>query len=218
MIKINLLPHREEKRKQKRNAFYAMLGMSLLVGTMAVILVGAVIDHRISNQQERNAFISAENAKLDQQIREVASLKKDIQALKARQKAVEDLQGDRNQPVHLMDELAKHVPEGVYIKTVKQRGQNVSLSGVAQSNERVSELLRNLGNNSVWIHKPDLVEIRVSQSKGNVVRRVYDFTINVGIKRPSEQTEPATKLSSSDWSLYAVADVDNSHALTLRAE
>lgn len=218
MVKINLLPHREEKRKQKKNAFYAMLTMSFMVGAMAVILVGAVIGHRISNQQERNAFVSAENAKLDHQIREVASLKKDIEALKARQKAVEDLQSDRNQPVHLMDELAKHVPEGVYIKAFKQLGQNVSLSGVAQSNERVSELLRNLGNNSAWLYKPDLVEIRVAQSKGGVARRVYDFTITVGIKRPSAQTDPATKLSSSNSIIYAFAHADHPHTLTLRRE
>ncbi len=218
MVKINLLPHREAKRKQKKNAFHAMLAMSLMVGAMVVIAAGAVIDHRISNQQERNAFISAENAKLDHQIREVASLKKEIASLRARQKAVEDLQSDRNQPVHLMDELVKHVPEGVYIKSFKQVGQNVALSGVAQSNERVSELLRNLSNNSAWLHRPDLVEIRVAQAKGNMARRVYDFTINVGIKRPSEQTEPATKLSSSNSPIYASAGADNPRTLTSRME
>lgn len=218
MVKINLLPHREAKRKQKKNAFHAMLAMSLMVGAMIVIAAGAVIDHRISNQQERNAFISAENAKLDHQIREVASLKKEIASLRARQKAVEDLQSDRNQPVHLMDELVKHVPEGVYIKSFKQVGQNVALSGVAQSNERVSELLRNLSNNSAWLHRPDLVEIRVAQAKGNMARRVYDFTINVGIKRPSEQGEPATKLSSSNSPIYASAGADNPRTLTSRIE
>lgn len=216
MVKINLLPHREAKRKQKKNAFFGMLLMSFMVGAMAVIVVGTAIDHQISNQQERNAFISAENAKLDRQIREVASLKQEIAALKARQKAVEDLQSDRNQPVHLMDELVKHVPEGVYIKSLKQVGQNISLGGVAQSNERVSELLRNLSNNSAWLHRPDLVEIRVAQSKGKTARRVYDFTINVGIKRPSEQVEENMKLSSSTPVLYAVAGADNPRTLTLR--
>lgn len=218
MARINLLPHREAKRKQKKNAFYAMLAMTLMVGAMAVILVGVVNDHRISNQQERNAFITAENAKLDHQIREVASLKSEIASLRARQKAVEDLQSDRNQPVHLMDELAKHVPEGVYIKSFKQLGQNVALSGVAQSNERVSELLRNLSNSSAWLHRPDLVEIRVAQTKGGVARRVYDFTINVGIKRPSEQPEPAEKLSASSSLLYAFAGADNPRTLTSRTE
>ena len=218
MVRINLLPHREAKRKQKKNAFYAMLAMAFMVGAMAVILVGVVNDHRISNQQERNAFITAENAKLDHQIREVASLKGEIASLRARQKAVEDLQSDRNQPVHLMDELAKHVPEGVYIKSFKQLGQNVALSGVAQSNERVSELLRNLSNSSAWLHRPDLVEIRVAQTKGGVARRVYDFTINVGIKRPSEQPDPAAKLSAAHSLLYAFAGADNPRTLTSRTE
>jgi type IV pilus assembly protein PilN len=193
MVKINLLPHREAKRKQKKNAFYAMLMMSFAVGAGAVAATGGVIDHQISAQQQRNNFIQMENAKLDKQIREVASLKQEIEGLKARQKAVEDLQSDRNQPVHLMDELVKHVPEGIYLKSFKQNDQSVVLNGVAHSNERVSELLRNLSNNSPWLERPDLVEIRATTGGNNKAsRRVYEFTVNVRIKRATDAKPEGT--------------------------
>jgi type IV pilus assembly protein PilN len=186
MVKINLLPHREAKRKQKQNAFYAMLMLSFAAGAGLVAVTGGVIDHQISAQQQRNNFIQAENAKLDKQIREVASLKREIEGLKARQKAVEDLQSDRNQPVHLMDELVKQVPEGIYLKSFKQNNQSIVLHGVAHSNERVSELLRNLGNNSPWLERPDLVEIRATAAGNKGSRRVYEFTVNVRIKRATD--------------------------------
>lgn len=194
MVKINLLPHREAKRKQKQQAFFAMLALALVAGVAIVMSGGAVIDHQIEEQNQRNAFIQAENAKLDKEIREVASLKQEIQALKARQKAVEDLQSDRNQPVHLMDELVKHVPEGIFLKSFKQTEQRVSMNGIAQSNERVSEFLRNLSNNSSWLHKPELVEIRAAQgSKGG--RRTYEFTVTVNIRRAGEQPVQEVALS-----------------------
>src|SRR2546426_4176531 len=144
MIKINLLPHREEKRKQRKSAFYSMLALSGIVGALAVLLVGGFFANKISEQNERNNFIKTENTKLDGQIKEIATLKQEIEALKARQQAVEDLQGDRNQPVYLMDELVKQTPEGLYLRAFKQEGQRIVLNGYAQSNERVSELLRNL--------------------------------------------------------------------------
>lgn len=193
MIKINLLPHREAKRKERINAFYAMLLMALMMGGVVVLAVGGFIANKISVQNERNAFIQAENTRLDGEIKKIATLKQEIEALKARQQAVEDLQSDRNQPVYLMDELVKQTPEGIYLKSFKQNGQRVALSGFAQSNERVSELLRNLSNNSPWLERPDLIEIRstgVGQGKG--ARTVFDFSVNVGIKRPrdNEQAEP----------------------------
>ena len=187
MIKINLLPHREAKRKERISAFYAMLLMALLVGGLIVLGVGGFIANKISNQNERNEFIKAENTRLDSEIKKIATLKQEIEALKARQQAVEDLQSDRNQPVYLMDELVKQTPEGIYLKSFKQTGQRVVLNGFAQSNERVSELLRNLSNNSPWLERPDLVEIRASGAgQGKSARTVFDFTVNVGIKRPKE--------------------------------
>ncbi len=187
MIKINLLPHREAKRKQLKKDFYSLLALSAIIGALIVIAVGAYYAAQISAQNDRNNFIKAENAKLDEKIKEVASLKQEIDGLKARQQAVEDLQGDRNQPVYLLDELVKLTPEGVYVRNLKQDGQRVILTGYAQSNERVSEFLRNLGNKSQWMNKPDLVEIKSAGiGQGRDAKKVFDYTINVGIKRPRE--------------------------------
>ena len=192
MTRINLLPHRELRRKLRRQAFVALLAMSAVAGALVVGGVGMIIAADISSQEERNNFIKSENRKLDEQIKEIASLKQEIDALKARQQAVEDLQADRNQPVYLMDELVKQVPEGVYLRAFKQDGQRVIMNGYAQSNERVSELLRNLSNHSPWLERPDLIEIRsTGLGQGREARKVFDFTINVGIKRPRDKDKPA---------------------------
>lgn len=196
MIRINLLPHREEKRKQRKQAFVALMLFSALAGILIVAVGGGYFSSRLSAQEERNQFIKSENARLDVQIKEVSNLKQEIEALKARQQAVEDLQSDRNQPVYLMDELVQHVPEGVYLKSFRQEGQRVKLNGHAQSNERVSELLRNLGNRSTWLEKPDLVEIRsVNSGQGKDARRVFDFTVNVDIRRARDVESGATDAS-----------------------
>lgn len=192
MIRINLLPHREEKRKQRKAAFVRMLVLSALAGGAVVLAASGFLAAQIANQTQRNEFIKAENAKLDAQIKEIATLKQEIEALKARQQAVEDLQSDRNQPVYLMDELVKQVPEGIYLRSFKQEGQRVALNGYAQSNERVSELLRNLGNNSPWLERPDLIEIRsTTAGQGKDAKRVFEFTVNVGIKRPRDKEQAA---------------------------
>lgn len=191
MIKINLLPHREAKRKQRQKEFVAMLLLSAVLGAVIVLAVGAFFSTRLSDQEQLNTFIKNENTRLDGEIKEVANLKQEIEALKARQQAVEDLQSDRNQPVYLMDELVQQVPEGVYLKSFKQDGQRVVLNGYAQSNERVSELLRNLGNHSPWLERPDLIEIRSTGiGQGKDAKKVFQFTINVGIKRPRDQDQP----------------------------
>ena len=194
MIRINLLPHREERRKQRRQAFFAMLALSALVGGIVLMVVGGFIANSIFSQEARNTIIRNANAKLDLEIKEIASLKQEIDALKARQQAVEDLQSDRNQPVHLLDELVKQVPEGIYLRSFKQEAQRVVLNGYAQSNERVSELLRNLSNNSPWLEHPDLIEIRsTALGQGKDAKKVFDFTINVGIKRESAKDALAQK-------------------------
>jgi type IV pilus assembly protein PilN len=201
MIKINLLPHREAKRKERANAFVAMLLMAGLCGGLIVMAVGGVNANKISKQNDRNNFIKVENARLDSQIKEIASLKQEIDALKARQQAVEDLQSDRNQPVYLMEELVKQVPEGIYLKSFKQTGQRVALNGYAQSNERVSELLRNLSNSSPWLERPDLIEIRsTGVGQGKDAKKVFDFTVNVGIKRPQDQAavDAGTSVTASN--------------------
>jgi len=197
MVRINLLPHREEARKQRKQAFFQLLGLAAVVGAVIVVSIAGYFAAKISEQNQRNAFIRAENAKLDTQIKEIASLKQEIDALKARQQAVEDLQSDRNQPVYLMAELVKQVPEGIYLRSFKQDGQRVILNGYAQSNDRVSELLHNLGNNSPWLERPDLIEIRSTTSgHGASGHKVFEFTVNVAIRRPREKDQSVASAPS----------------------
>ena len=184
MIKINLLPHREAKRKQKKAAFLALLGLGGVVGVVIVVMVGGYNQTRISIHNERNALLTSANAELDKKIAAIATLKLEIEALKARQQAVEDLQGDRNQPVYLLDELVKQVPQGAFLKSFKQDGQRVSMVGQAQSQERVAELLRNLAGNSPWLDRPDLSEVKsVQLANSKTGKRVVEFTLAVNIKR-----------------------------------
>lgn len=188
MILINLLPHREAKRRQRKQAFFVGVGMAVAVGLVIAGIWFMVLQQLIANQQARNQFLTDEIARLDLQIKDIASLRAEIDALKARQKAVEDLQTDRNTPVRLLDELVKQTPEGVYITSIKQTGHQVQLTGVAQSNERVSELLRNLLYSSTWLELPDLVEIRsinVPVSLGSrETRRLFEYQLRVRIKQP----------------------------------
>ncbi len=191
MIRINLLPHREEKRKQNKKSFFALLTLFAIVGAVIVLVVSGFFATRISIQNERNRIIETENKALDEKIKTIASLKQDIEGLKARQQAVEDLQGDRNQPVYLMDELVKQTPEGVYLKAFKQEGQRIVMNGYAQTNERVSDLLRNFNNHSPWLERADLVEIRAATiGAGKTAKLVFEFTVNVGIKRPRDKDKP----------------------------
>jgi type IV pilus assembly protein PilN len=192
MIRINLLPHREAKRKLKQTAFYALLGLGGVAGVAIVLAVGGYNASRISIQNERNQVLTTANADLDKKIKEIANLKQEIESLQARQQAVEDLQGDRNQPVYLLDELVKQTPDGVYLKTIKQDGQRVMMDGFAQSQERVAELLRNLSNNSPWLERPDLSEVKAVTLAGSKVgKKVVEFTLSVSIKRPRESEDAA---------------------------
>ena len=194
MILINLLPHREAARKRRREAFFATLGAAALVG---VLIGGATYWwylSQIDNQRGRNTFLQTEITRLDEQIKNIATLQAEIASLKARQTAVEDLQGDRNLPVYLLSELARQLPDGVYLNSMKQENQTVLITGVAQSNERVSELLRNLANNSPWLTQPELVEI----TAGTVAlsardqRRIANFTMRVALKRASDPKPAAS--------------------------
>ncbi len=192
MIRINLLPHREEKRRRNKKAFYGLLVLFGILGSVVVLVVGGVFATQIAMQKASNQIIADENMRLDGKIKEIASLKQDIEGLKARQQAVEDLQADRNQPVYLLDELVKQTPEGVHFRSFKQEGQRVSMSGYAQSNERISELLRNFIGNSPWLEQPQLGEIRSAiVGVGKAARPVFEFTLSVGIKRPRDKDKPA---------------------------
>ncbi len=190
MIRINLLPHREAKRKQKQSAFVALMALGGLAGVCFVLLVGAWNASRIAVQDERNLVLKTASAELDKKIADIKTLKEEIEALKARQQAVEDLQGDRNQPVYLLDELVRQTPEGVYLKSFRQNGQLVTLNGYAQSQERVAELLRNVSGNSPWLERPNLTEVKVAtMGQSKTGRKVVEFQMDVAIKRPREQEE-----------------------------
>lgn len=192
MIRINLLPHREAKRRQKKAAFLALLGLSAAIGAVIVVMVGGYNASRISIQNERNNVLSTANAALDKKIAEIATLKQEIEALKARQQAVEDLQADRNQPVYLLEELVRQTPQGVHLKSFKQEGQRVTLVGLAQSQERVAELLRNLASGSAWLERPELGGITSVPLPGSKTgKRIGEFTMTVGIKRPRDKDAAA---------------------------
>jgi type IV pilus assembly protein PilN len=183
VILINLLPHREEKRKRRKAAYFTGLALSAVAGLAIAGLWYGVLEQMKSAQMERNAFLGSEIKKLEVQIKDIANLRAEIEALKARQKAVEDLQTNRNIPVHLLNELVKQTPEGVYLTKIGQAGQVVTVSGVAQTNERVSEFLRNTLYNSPWLERPELIEIRAGAAQGGR-GRLYDFSMRLSIKRP----------------------------------
>jgi type IV pilus assembly protein PilN len=182
VILINLLPHREEKRKRRKTAFFVGLGAAALAGLLAVGVWYLVLQQMTSAQQDRSAHLKAEIGRLDVQIKDIASLKADIESLKERQKAVENLQTDRNVPVYLLGELVRSAPEGVYFTSIKQTDRTVAINGLAQTQERVSELLRNTSRNSQWLDRPELVEITAANAQG---RRMFQFVMRVGLKGPS---------------------------------
>jgi len=186
VILINLLPHREEKRRQRKRAFFVGLGVSAIAGLAVVGLWYTVLQQMTAAQASRNEFLVAEIKRLETQIKDIAMLRAEIEALKARQKAVEDLQTDRNTPVYLLNELVKQTPEGVYLTAIRQNGRVVAVNGIAQTNERVSEFLRNTLYNSAWLERPELVEIKVSNvaTAARDQRRLYEFSMRVSIKRP----------------------------------
>lgn len=189
-IRINLLPHREARRERQKKLFWFFTGLSVVAGALLVGLVWTVLQGYIASQTERNQFIAAENRKLDNQIKEIASLRQEIDALRARQRAVEDLQADRNQPVYLLSELTRQTPEGIYLRSIKQEGAKVNIAGWAASNERVSEYLRNLQNNSPFVERPELIEIKVAgQTPQNVQRRVFEFALNFWMRPTPERTQ-----------------------------
>ena len=188
MILINLLPHREAARKRRKEAFQATMFGSFLIG---LVIAGAIywwFQMMITAQQERNAFLQGEIKILEDQIKEIATIEDEISALKARQKAVEDLQSDRNLPVHLLNDLVRQIPEGAYITNIKQTENVIAMQGVAQSNERVSEMLRNLTDNTPWLSKPELVEIVASNIalSQKDQRRVSTFNLRFRLMRTGE--------------------------------
>lgn len=180
MIRINLLPHREQRRKERRQQFYVVSGLMILLAAVIALLVHTVYAGYIDRQERKNDFFKAEIAKLDTEIAEIRRLREQIDALLARKQVIESLQGDRAQTVHLFNELAQRMPDGVYLRSVKQNGQRITLIGYAQSNARVSNLMRNI-EASPYLTQPSLVEVKAATVNN---RQVSEFSLNMSLKRP----------------------------------
>jgi type IV pilus assembly protein PilN len=188
--RINLLPHREERRKRGRTHFAILAGMTAALGVAIGAAGWFVYQQRIGLQEDRNKFMKSEIAKLDKEIHEIREVKDKIAALLARKQVIETLQADRVQSVYLLDELVRQMPEGVFLQSVKQRGSGVALQGYAQSNARVSTLMRNI-ESSPWLTNPKLIEIRAT-TLGKM--RVSQFSLTLGQKRPTvEASKDAAK-------------------------
>lgn len=185
MIRINLLPHREEKRKARRQQFYVATAMVSVLAGLIVFLGYSIISGYISTQDERNEFLKREIAVLDKQLEEIKRLKEQTASLLARKQIIESLQRDRAEAVHLLNEMAKQVPEGVYLSSLKQEGRRVTLKGYTQSNARVSTLMRNI-ESSPWLENPQLLEIKaVTVDK----RRASEFSLVATITRAAVEAD-----------------------------
>ncbi len=187
MIRVNLLPHRAEKRRTRQLQFIILSGISLVLGILIVGLVHAWISARISNQERRNEFLKQEIVVLDKQIAEIKKLREQTQSLLARKTVVENLQSTRSDVVHLMDQMLRILPDGVYLRSIKQTGNKISLIGYAQSNARVSTLMRAI-EDSPWLDSPTLVEIHASATAGG---RLNEFSLNFNLTK-QEAAAPAT--------------------------
>lgn len=180
MKRINLLPHRAEKRHAKQIQFVAFSIISVALGAVLVGLVQVAIDSQISYQDRRNTYLKQETAVLDKQIEEIKKLREQTRALLARKNVVENLQSTRSDVVHLLDQMLRILPDGVYIKTLKQVGDKINMVGYAQSNARISTLMRAV-EDSPWLDTPTLVEIHAVTAAGS---RVGEFALNFNITKP----------------------------------
>jgi type IV pilus assembly protein PilN len=186
MIRINLLPHRELARASRRRQFTVLLGVAVATGLVVVILGHAVIAAQQSNQDARNAYLTQEIAKLDSQIGEIKKIREQTQALLARKQVVETLQSNRTEVVHLFDQMIRLLPQGLYLKSFKQAGDVVTISGYTQSSARVSTLMRSL-DDSPWFESATLIEIKAA-TVNNL--RANEFVLTV--KQTRQQADDAT--------------------------
>jgi type IV pilus assembly protein PilN len=189
MIPINLLPHREVRRRAQQRQFGFLAGMATVVAIGVVMLVHGFLSTRIENQQARNRFLDGEISKLDKQIDEIKKLKEQTSALLARKRVVESLQSNRTEAVRLLDQLVRQLPDGLYLKQVKQTGDVVNITGYATSNARVSTLMRNF-EASPWLEDPKLIEIKAIKAN---IGTLNEFNLNVKVTRPKEEVEDLKK-------------------------
>ena len=199
MILINLLPHREAAKKRRKEAFQVNMVMAAIAGLLIAGLIYWYFQIMIEGQQNKNNLLRSEIKVLETQIKEIDGLEAEIAALRARQKAVEDLQSDRNLPVHMLNELVKQLPDGVYLSSIKQDGLLVTMQGTAQSNERISEMLRNLTEGTAWFSKPELMEIvaKTVDVTAKDKRRAAAFTLRFNLTRTSDAEKNLLAASSS---------------------
>jgi len=185
IVRINLLPHREERRRARQRQFVSLAITLALLSLGIIALVHAVFSAQIENQNSRNRLLKTEIAKLDEQIKEIDRLREQIQAVISRKQVVETLQANRSEAVHLLDQLVRQLPDGVYLRAIKQAGTKVTLTGYAQSNARVSTLMRNI-ESSPWVGQPELVEIKLVPAPGSPPAaglKMSEFTLNPQVKR-----------------------------------
>ena len=180
--RINLLPHREERRKRSRQHFATVAGGTAIIGVALAFLMYQYYERQISTQSDRNNFLATEIKKLDKDIAEINELRNQIQALLARKQIIETLQADRAQTVHLLEQMVRQMPEGVYLKSMRQTSQKVHILGYAQSNARVSTLMRNI-EASPWLDQPLLVEVKSGTTADK--KRVSQFEMYLQLKRAS---------------------------------
>ncbi len=184
MMRINLLPHRAEKRRAKQIQFIALSIISVVLAAALVGSVQVAIDAKIAYQERRNAYLKQETALLDKQIEEIKKLREQTQALLARKNVVEGLQSTRSDAVHLLDQMLRILPDGVYIKTLKQTDDKINMTGYAQSNSRISTLMRAI-EDSPWLESPMLVEIHAVTTAGS---RVGEFVLGFSLTKPKIAT------------------------------
>lgn len=181
MARINLLPWRAERRKQRQKEFGVMLGFAALAGVVLWFLVNSYYNGQIEGQNERNAFLQEQIKQLDAQITEIEELDRQRARLLARKDVIEQLQANRSQMVHLFDSLVRTIPDGVVLTSIKQEGEKLTLEGRSQSNARVSTYMRNL-EGSGWMTKPDL---SIIEAKDGVAGLPYTFTLAVQLANPN---------------------------------
>ena len=193
-VRINLLPHREQKRQARQRQFVSMAVLLAVMGLGIVGLVHFVLATQIENQNSRNALLRSEIVKLDEQIKEIDKLREQIAQMLSRKQVVETLQGNRNEAVHLIDQLVRQLPDGIYLRSIRQVGAKVTLVGYAQSNARVSTLMRNISS-SPWLSSPELVEIKLVSlppqpgQRNQQADKVNEFTLNLAVKRVTPPAE-----------------------------
>ncbi|HVE51307.1 MAG TPA: PilN domain-containing protein [Casimicrobiaceae bacterium] len=205
-VRINLLPHREQKRVARQRQFVSLTVLVVVMSLGVVGLVHFVLASQIDNQNSRNALVKAEIVKLDDQIKEIDKLREQIAQVLSRKQVVETLQANRNEAVHLLDQLVRQLPDGIYLRSIKQVGTKVTVVGYAQSNARVSTLMRNI-DASPWVAQPELVEIKLvpmpasavppgARNQPNPGDRINEFTLNVQVKRAAPPPDPRIAASA----------------------